>query len=167
MCASLRAGDAIMRWLKLLIASVGIAASGTALALPNPEAEAAYERGDYRTAFTLWLPLAEQGSPRAQMNIARMYEKGEFVAQDSATAMEWYRKAAEQSVRDSENAPAANTAQASTQAVSTVSPSRGGAPAQVQPTYVQPTYAQPVYVPVFVQRRPPPPGAPFVHWHRR
>jgi hypothetical protein len=157
-----------MRWLKLLIVSVGIAASGSALALPNPEAEAAYERGDYRTAFTLWLPLAEQGSPRAQMNIARMYEKGEFVAQDSAMAMEWYRKAAEQSVRDSENAPAVNTGQANTQAVSTASPTTtsptvvsGGVPAQVQPTYVRP-----IYVPVLV-RRGPPPGAPFAHWHRR
>ena len=154
-----------MRWLRLLIVSVGIAASGSALALPNPEAEAAYERGDYRTAFTLWLPLAEQGSPRAQMNIARMYEKGEFVAQDSAMAMEWYRKAAEQSVRDSENAPAtANPSQVNPQAVSATPPTVARSPPA--PTYVQPSY-QPVYVPVFVQRRPPPPGAPFVHWHRR
>ncbi len=172
-----------MRWLKLLIATVGIAISGTAFAVPNSEAEDAYARGDYRTAFTLWLPLAEQGSPRAQMNIARMYEKGEFVAQDSAMAMEWYRKAAEQSVRDAENAPAtANAVQTGPQAASPAIVSGSGTPAAVPPTYVPPTYVQPtyvpptyvqpryvqpVYIPVLVRRGPPPPGAPLPHWHRR
>src|SRR4249919_3132267 len=36
-------------------------------------AEAAYARGDYATAFKIWLPLAEQGSAQAQLNVARMY----------------------------------------------------------------------------------------------
>jgi hypothetical protein len=166
-----------MRWLNLLVASVGIVASGSALALPQPDAETAYARGDYKTAFMLWLPLAEQGSARAQMNVAHMYEKGEYVAQDQAMALEWYRKAAEQSVRDNDAAPAtANAApnqQTTQQAVSTVPPAvvngsnaQGSVqPASARPVY-QPTY-QPVYVPILVRRRPPPPpGAPFVHWHR-
>ena len=85
-----------MRWLNLLLVSFGMAASGQAFALPQPDAETAYARGDYATAFRLWLPLAEQGSPRAQLNIARMYERGEGVAQNKAAAMEWYRKAAQQ-----------------------------------------------------------------------
>ena len=89
-----------MRWLSLLIASIGIALSGTALALPQPDAEAAYARGDYATAFQIWLPLAEQGSAQAQLNVARMYERGEWVAQDKQAAAEWYSKAAEQSARD-------------------------------------------------------------------
>ncbi|MGZ5904038.1 MAG: tetratricopeptide repeat protein [Reyranella sp.] len=89
-----------MRWLSLLIASIGIALSGTALALPAPDAEAAYARGDYATAFKIWLPLAEQGSPEAQRNVARMYERGEWVAQDKQAAAEWYSRAAEQSARD-------------------------------------------------------------------
>src|SRR5476649_1856829 len=144
-----------MRWLRLLIASVGITASGTALALPNPEAEAAYERGDYRTAFTLWLPLAEQGSARAQMNIASMYEKGQFDAQDSAMALEWYRKAAEQSVKDNENGPAtANAAPGSqtTQQAASTAPSTvvsgSNTQSSVQPAYSQPIY-QPIYRPVY------------------
>jgi len=160
-----------MRWLKLLVASIGIVVSGTALALPLPEAEAAYERGDYKTAFTLWLPLAEQGSARAQLNIARMYEKGEFVAQDSAMALEWYRKAAEQSVKDNDNAAAtaniANTPQTNAQSAPQAAPptvvSGNSAPSYVQPAY-QPS-VQPVYAPVFI-RRGPPLGAPFPHWHR-
>ena len=89
-----------MRWLSLLIASIGIALSGPALALPQPDAEAAYARGDYATAFKIWLPLAEQGSAQAQLNVARMYERGEWVAQDKQAAAEWYGKAAEQGARD-------------------------------------------------------------------
>jgi TPR repeat protein len=85
-----------MRWLSLLLVSFGLAVSGQAFALPQPDAESAYARGDYATAFRLWLPLAEQGSPRARLNIARMYERGEGVAQDKAAAAEWYRKAASQ-----------------------------------------------------------------------
>ena len=89
-----------MRWLSLLIASLGLVLSATAFALPQPDAEAAYARGDYATAFKIWLPLAEQGSPEAQRNVARMYERGEWVAQDNQAAAEWYSKAAEQSARD-------------------------------------------------------------------
>jgi len=89
-----------MRWLSLLIASLGLVLSATAFALQQPDAEAAYARGDYATAFKIWLPLAEQGSPEAQRNVARMYERGEWVAQDKQAAAEWYSKAAEQSARD-------------------------------------------------------------------
>ena len=89
-----------MRWLSLLIASIGIVLSGTAFALPQPDAEAAYARGDYATAFKIWLPLAEQGSAQAQLNVARMYERGEWVAQDKQAATEWYSRAAAQSARD-------------------------------------------------------------------
>jgi hypothetical protein len=93
-------GDAAMRWLSLLIASIAIGLPGAAFALPQPDAEAAYARGDYATAFKIWLPLAEQGSSQAQLNVARMYERGEWVAQDKQAAMEWYRRAADQGARD-------------------------------------------------------------------
>jgi TPR repeat protein len=46
------------------------------------DTEEAYARGDHATAFKL--PLAEQGSLLAQRNIARMYERGEWVAKDPA-----------------------------------------------------------------------------------
>jgi hypothetical protein len=89
-----------MRWLSLLIVSLGLALSGAAFALPQPDAEAAYARGDYATAFKIWLPLAEQGSPEAQRHVASMYERGEWVAQDPQAAAEWYSRAADQSARD-------------------------------------------------------------------
>jgi hypothetical protein len=86
--------------LPLLIATIAIVIAAPALGLPQPEAEEAYARGDYATAFKLWLPLAEQGSARAQANIGRMYERGEWVAQDQAMANDWYRRAVEQSAQD-------------------------------------------------------------------
>ena len=91
-----------MRWLALVVVSLTLAATGgaEAFALPLPDAEEAYARGDYATAFKLWLPLAEQGSPLAQRNIARMYERGEWVAKDPAMADQWYRRAAQQSAAD-------------------------------------------------------------------
>ena len=56
---------------------------------------AAYWRGDYRSAYREWRPLAEQGDAQAQYNLGMMYESGKGVAGDSAEAVKWYRRAAE------------------------------------------------------------------------
>jgi hypothetical protein len=142
-----------MRWLSLLIASIGLVASAAAFALPQPDAETAYARGDYATAFKIWLPLAEQGSPQAQLNVARMYERGEWVAEDKQAAMEWYRRAADQGVRDG----------ATTGAPIVASAVPGAAPPAMPPpsaSYPRPTaypapypvvvpIARPVFVPGF------------------
>jgi len=60
------------------------------------DASAAYERGDYATAYRLIKPLAEKGYAKAQYNLGVMYHKGEGITQDYAEALKWYRKAAEQ-----------------------------------------------------------------------
>ena len=60
------------------------------------EGVAAYNRGDYVTAFREMKPLAEQGDADAQYNLALMYRKGQGVPQDDAEAARWYRKSAEQ-----------------------------------------------------------------------
>ncbi len=91
-----------MRWLGLLVISLVVATARPALAVPQPDAEAAFARGDYTTAFNLFMPLAEQGSVQAQERIAEMYDKGLGVPQDPAKAKEWYRRAAEQSAQDAE-----------------------------------------------------------------
>jgi len=57
---------------------------------------AAYNRGDYATAFQEFERLAEQGDANAQYNLGFMYAKGEGVPQDYAQAYHWYSKAAEQ-----------------------------------------------------------------------
>jgi TPR repeat protein len=48
---------------------------------------AAYERGDYATAFREWLPLAEQGDAQAQYNLGGMYQFGEGVPVNDAEAV--------------------------------------------------------------------------------
>jgi hypothetical protein len=143
-----------MRWLSLLIASIGIVLSGTAFALPQPDAEAAYARGDYATAFKIWLPLAEQGSAQAQLNVARMYERGEWVAQDKRAAMEWYNKAAAQNGRDAAMPTAPNVASAVPATTPpAMPPSSATYPRPIYyPTSPSPTVvpsARPVFVPVF------------------
>jgi hypothetical protein len=91
-----------MRWLGPLVILSIVALAGQALAVPQPDAESAYAQGDYVTAYRLLLPLAEQGSVRAQEQIAEMYEKGMGVPQDADKARQWYRRAAEQSAKDAE-----------------------------------------------------------------
>jgi hypothetical protein len=134
-----------MRWLSLLIASMAIVLSGTAFALPQPDAEAAYARGDYATAFKIWLPLAEQGSAQAQLNVARMYERGEWVAQDKQAATEWYNRAAAQNGRDGTMPAAPNVASA---VPGTMPPSSATYPPPIYYPAPSPV-ARPVFVPVF------------------
>ena len=56
----------------------------------------AYVKKDYKTAHDLWLPLAEQGSSKAQFFLGFMYDFGFGVEQEDSEAMKWYRLAAEQ-----------------------------------------------------------------------
>ena len=59
------------------------------------QATAAYDRGDYATAYRLFRPLAEQGDVAAQTNLGILYYTGQGVTQDYAAAVSWYRKAAD------------------------------------------------------------------------
>ena len=63
---------------------------------PYEDAVAAYEAGDYVTAYRLQLPLAEDGFAKAQVNLGIMYAYGRGVPQDDAEAVEWFRRAADQ-----------------------------------------------------------------------
>jgi hypothetical protein len=60
------------------------------------DAVAAYERGDFVTAYQLLEPLAEQGNDEAQYNLGGMYAEGRGVQQNYGKAVKWFRKAAEQ-----------------------------------------------------------------------
>lgn len=71
-------------------------ASSLAFGGPYDDGVAAYDRGQHATAFSLWLPLAEQGNVAAQYNVAVLFEKGQGVAQNYPEAARWYLKAAEQ-----------------------------------------------------------------------
>ena len=74
------------------------------------EVEKEFERGamahrmqDYKTAYRIWLALAEKGQVDAQYNVARMLLNGDGTAQDSTKAAAWFRKAADQGDRDARN----------------------------------------------------------------
>ncbi len=57
----------------------------------------AYKHGEYKTALSLFRPLAENGNPKAQTILGLMYSYGEGVQVDFREASSWYRRAAEQS----------------------------------------------------------------------
>jgi TPR repeat protein len=60
------------------------------------DAKAAYERGDYTTAFSKFKMLADQKNPMAQYVVGSMYEKGDGVREDDAEAEHWFRLSAAQ-----------------------------------------------------------------------
>lgn len=55
---------------------------------------AAYDVGDYDTAMSECLPLAEAGNSDAQFCVGRMYANGFGVNMDDAEALKWYGLAA-------------------------------------------------------------------------
>ena len=57
---------------------------------------AAYECGDYRTAFVKFMEAANRGHIEAQYMVGRMYDDGRGVLRDDNQAVPWYRKAADQ-----------------------------------------------------------------------
>lgn len=78
-------------WLLLAAAAAPAAQGGVEAGV------AAYKRGDYERALSVFRPLARQGVPRAQAILGLMYSYGEGVGVDHAQAARWYREAAEQS----------------------------------------------------------------------
>jgi uncharacterized protein len=67
---------------------------GNLLALVSVGA-AAYHSGDYATSMRLLRPLADKGLARPQFLLGLMYADGRGVPRNDATAVAWYRKAAE------------------------------------------------------------------------
>ncbi|MDO9059575.1 MAG: hypothetical protein Q7U92_11240 [Bradyrhizobium sp.] len=65
-----------------------------ATAGPWEDGMAAYNRGDYVPAIRLFRPLAEQGNPKAQSVLGKMYRKGQGVARNPAQAFMWFSLAA-------------------------------------------------------------------------
>jgi len=63
---------------------------------PFEDGRAAYDKGDYATAISLWSPLAADGMAAAQCNLGTLYQFGWAVTQDYAEAVRWYRRAAHQ-----------------------------------------------------------------------
>ena len=61
--------------------------------LELPEALAAADRGDFRTAIAEFSSLARGGDTDAMISIALYYHQGRGVPQDYGKAMDWYLRA--------------------------------------------------------------------------
>src|SRR3954452_12077819 len=70
-----------MKLLRALALCMALSAAH-AVAGPYEDGLAAYDRGEYAAALTLWRPLAEQGHRTAQFNVGVLHEKGLGVGQD-------------------------------------------------------------------------------------
>ena len=55
----------------------------------------AYGTKDYKKAYKLILPLAEQGNVIAQTTLGVMYQEGHEVSKDYKEAVKWFRRSAE------------------------------------------------------------------------
>jgi TPR repeat protein len=77
-----------------LIAGTLFLGSSAATAGPWEDGMAAYNRGDYVPAIRLFRPMAEQGNPKAQGVLGKMYRKGQGVARNPAQAFMWFSLAA-------------------------------------------------------------------------
>jgi hypothetical protein len=66
------------------------------------ESAAAYRSKDYRTAFSGFQKLADQGEAIAQFYLGFMYDIGLGMLKDDQQAAAWYRKAAEQGYVDAQ-----------------------------------------------------------------
>ena len=69
---------------------------GDVAAQTYEEAEAAYKKGDYKTARRIALSLAERGDPRAQDILSTIYLLGRGVHRDVCESTKWADKAARQ-----------------------------------------------------------------------
>ena len=56
----------------------------------------AYDRADYKTALSVWLPSAEQGDADAQVNVGEIFERGAGGEPNYEMAALWYQKAVDQ-----------------------------------------------------------------------
>jgi len=85
----------LTRALALILFALASFAIGTDARADFAEGVAAYEAGNYGRAYEVWLPLAEQGDPDAQLAMGILYENGRGVSQDYGQAISWYTKAAD------------------------------------------------------------------------
>ncbi len=85
-----------MRLSSLLMVLAWLAVPGASMAANFAQGLAAYDGGDYRTAFEQWRALAEAGDAEAQAALADLYITGLGTPEDAAEALRWYRRAAEQ-----------------------------------------------------------------------
>ena len=78
----------------LLFAALAADAGSLAAAMTG-DAQSAYDEGQFEEARRIWVPLAEAGDAEAQVRLGLLFDLGQGVPKDLATAFMWYRRAAE------------------------------------------------------------------------
>jgi murein DD-endopeptidase MepM/ murein hydrolase activator NlpD len=78
----------------LLFAALAADASSLATGMTG-DAQNAYDNGRFEEARRIWVPLAEAGDAEAQFRLGLLFDLGQGVPRDLATAYVWYRRAAE------------------------------------------------------------------------
>jgi uncharacterized protein len=83
--------ETLLRPVMAVARTVGITSSPPSFDAAN----AAYQKGDYKTALAMVQPVAEGGDARAESLLGLMYYRGRGVAQDDKEAATWFRRAAD------------------------------------------------------------------------
>ncbi len=60
------------------------------------QGQAAYDEGDYVSAFKIWQAEAKKGDELSQFNLGVMYSRGEGTEKNGSRALEWYMRSAAQ-----------------------------------------------------------------------
>ena len=81
---------------------IGWAGAGAAESAGIDAGFAAYQRGDYATAYREFKGPAGRGDAAAQYNLAVLYDLGRGVERDIGQAVEWYQRAAAQGNADAQ-----------------------------------------------------------------
>lgn len=85
-----------------LLTTLHVSQASSQTSVEFKKAVAAERKGDYQRAHYTFSILAGQGDPKAQHALGRQYEFGHGVQANAQTAMQWYRRAADQGHADSE-----------------------------------------------------------------
>jgi len=75
---------------------ISLLITGQAIAGTYEDALEEYGRGEYKAAYQLLKPLAEEGNSNAQMMLGFMYDQGRGVPRDSVETEKWLRRSAKQ-----------------------------------------------------------------------
>jgi hypothetical protein len=78
----------------LLLAALAAHASAAAADTVG-DGQRAYVHGRFEEARRIWAPLAEAGDAAAQVSLGLLFDLGQGVPEDPATAYMWYRRAAD------------------------------------------------------------------------